>query len=136
MKIELNRVNEPYHFEAVGSAGVTVAIDSSPTDGGRDAGARPMELVLMGLASCSAIDIIAILRKQRQQIDDFRVVVEATRADAIPAVFETIDVKYLLKGELDAAKVERAMHLSAEKYCSVSAMLAKTAAINYTFEIL
>ena len=137
MNIELKRVNEPYHFEAVGTAGVKVSIDSSPDDGGKNAGARPMELVLMGLASCSGIDVISILRKQRQDVQDFSVDVSAERdKENIPAVFKKIHMTFKIKGDITPEKIERAIDLSINKYCSVSAMLCKTAEITTSFELV
>lgn len=137
MNIEVKRVNEPYHFEATGTSAVKVSIDSSPDDGGRNAGARPMELVLMGLASCSGIDVISILRKQRQEIKDFSVDVSAERdKENIPAVFKKIHLKFKITGEIAPEKIERAIDLSINKYCSVSAMLCKTAEITTSFEVI
>ncbi|MCB0281442.1 MAG: OsmC family protein [Calditrichae bacterium] len=137
MNIELKRVNEPYHFEAAGTAGVKVSIDSSPDDGGQNAGARPMELVLMGLASCSGIDVISILRKQRQDVQDFSVDVSAERdKENIPAVFKKIHMTFKIKGDITPEKIERAIDLSINKYCSVSAMLCKTAEITTSFELV
>jgi putative redox protein len=136
MRVELQRVNDAFHFEAVGSAGVKVHLDSSPDSGGQNLGARPMEMVLMGLGGCSAIDIILILEKQRQEVKDFRITIDGERAkDVIPAVFTTIHVHYTLTGHLNENKVKRAVDLSMEKYCSVSAMLNKTATITYSFSI-
>ncbi|CAN5838639.1 OsmC family protein [soil metagenome] len=136
MRVELQRVNDAFHFEAVGSAGVKVHLDSSPDSGGQNLGARPMEMVLMGLGGCSAIDIILILEKQRQKVQDFRITIDGERAQGvIPAVFTTIHLHYTLTGELDEKKVKRAVELSMEKYCSVSAMLNKTATITYSFSV-
>lgn len=136
MNIELKRVTEPYHFEAVGMAGVKVSIDSSADDGGQNAGARPMELVLMGLASCSAIDVISILKKQRQDVKDFSVQVSAERdKENIPAVFRKIHLKFNVTGDIAREKIKRAIDLSITKYCSVSAMLKNTAEISTSFEV-
>lgn len=136
MKVELRRVNECFHFEAVGAAGVAVHIDGSPDIGGVDAGARPMEMILMGLGGCSAIDIVLILQKQRQQIEDMRIVIEGERVpNETPSLFKTIHVHYLFKGNLNEEKVKRAIELSMEKYCSVTAILNKTAVITHSFAI-
>ena len=136
MNIELKRINGPYHFEAIGAAGVKISVDSSPDDGGQNAGARPMELVLMGLASCSSIDVISILRKQRQEVKDFSVNVSAERdKENIPAVFKKIHMKFKITGDIVPEKIERAIDLSINKYCSVSAMLCKTAEITTSFEL-
>lgn len=136
MKVELRRVNDAFHFEAVGAAGVAVHVDGSPDIGGVDAGARPMEMILMGLGGCSAIDIVLILQKQRQQIEDMRITIEAERVpNETPSVFKTIHVHYNFKGDLNEEKVKRAIDLSMEKYCSVTAILNKTAEITHSFAI-
>ena len=136
MKVELRRVNDAFHFEAVGAAGVPVHIDGSPDIGGVDAGARPMEMILMGLGGCSAIDIVLILQKQRQVIQDMTISIEAERVpNETPSVFKTIHVHYNFKGDLQIEKVTRAIELSMEKYCSVTAILNKTAVITHSFTI-
>jgi putative redox protein len=131
MNVTLQRVDDDFHFEAVGAAGVKVNIDGSESIGGHNLGARPMEMILMGLGGCSAIDIILILRKQRQSIDDFRIEISAERADAVPAVFTHIHIKFFLSGKIKMEKAEQAAALSMEKYCSVSAMLIKAATITH-----
>lgn len=136
MKVELRRVNNAFHFEAVGAAGVPVQIDGSPDIGGVNAGARPMEMILMGLGGCSAIDIVLILQKQRQIIEDMSISIEAERVpDEIPSLFKTIHVHYTFKGDLQIEKVARAIELSMEKYCSVTAILNKTAIITHSFTV-
>jgi putative redox protein len=136
MKVELRRVNNAFHFEAVGAAGVPVHIDGSPDIGGVDAGARPMEMILMGLGGCSAIDIVLILQKQRQVIEDMSISIEAERVpNETPSLFKTIHVHYTFKGDLQIEKVARAIELSMEKYCSVTAILNKTAIITHSFSI-
>ena len=135
MNIELNRINNAFHFQGTGITDVAVNIDGSPEIGGENAGARPMELILMGLGSCSAIDIVQILKKQKQSLHDFKIRIDAERENRIPAVFKSIDVHYSFTGELDKKKVEKAIELSFNKYCSVTAMLNKTAKINYSFSI-
>ena len=136
MKVELRRINDAFHFEAVGAAGVPVHIDGSPDIGGVDAGARPMEMILMGLGGCSAIDIVLILQKQRQVIQDMTISIEAERVpNETPSLFKTIHVHYNFKGDLQIEKVARAIELSMEKYCSVTAILNKTAVITHSFTI-
>ncbi|QMU26779.1 OsmC family protein [Adhaeribacter radiodurans] len=136
MKVELKRVDNAFHFEAVGAAGVPVNIDANPEVGGNNAGARPMEMILMGLGGCSAIDITLILKKQKQEITDFRIHIDGDREpNATPAVFTNIRIHYALSGNLDEQKVKRAIDLSMDKYCSVTAILNKTAQISYTFSI-
>ncbi len=136
MQVELNRVNENCHFKAVGSAGVEVNIDGAPSIGGQNAGARPMELLLMGLGGCTAMDVVSILKKQKQKIDELKITVNAERLEnEIPSIFKSINVHYLFKGELEDKKIKHAIELSMEKYCSVTAILNKTAKIDYSFTI-
>lgn len=124
MKVSIKRVNEAVHFEASGEAsGTTVHIDGSPDIGGQGLGARPMELVLMALGSCSALDLVSILRKQRQVITDFSVDVNGERREEVPSVFTKIHLQFTLKGEIDLQKAERATELAVKKYCSVHDML-------------
>ena len=137
MKVELQRKNEAVHFEAKGSAtDIAVKIDGSPEIGGEGLGVRPMELVLMALGSCSSLDLLNILKKQRQPVEDLQMEVTATRADAIPAVFKTIHLTFKFKGSLDQQKVEKATELAVKKYCSVHDMLAAGGVdITYSVEI-
>lgn len=136
MQIELVRVDDAFHFEAVGASGVTQHIDGAADIGGHNAGARPMEMLLMGLAGCSAIDVILILKKQKQVIDDFRMTVDGLREKEVtPAPFKKIHISYRLKGQLDADKVKRAIDLSMDKYCSATAQFRPTTEITYSFDI-
>lgn len=136
MQVELVRVDDAFHFEAVGTSGVTQHIDGATNIGGHNAGARPMEMLLMGLASCSAIDIILILQKQKQVIEDFRMTVDGLRPTGItPAPFQKIHVMYKLKGQLDESRVKRAIDLSMDKYCSATAQFRPTTEITYSFEL-
>lgn len=141
VRVELARVDDAFHFEAVGSSGVdspAVAqhIDAATDIGGHNAGARPMEMLLMGLAGCTAIDVILILQKQKQVIEDFRLVVDGLREKgATPAPFKKIHITYKLKGALDADKVKRAIDLSMDKYCSATAQFRPTAEITYSFAV-
>jgi putative redox protein len=124
-------------FMAESDSGHGIMVDGSPDIGGRNLGARPMEMVLMGLGGCTAIDVMVILGKQRQPVEDCWIELDAERADvAAPKVFTKIHVHYVIKGAgLDPKQVERAVKLSAEKYCSVSAMLKNSVDITYDFEI-
>jgi putative redox protein len=136
MRVELKRVDKDFHFEAQGSTGVAVHIDAAASIGGHNAGARPMELLLMGVGSCSAVDIIQILRKQKQDLQDIRIVIEGTRAHGqIPSVFKEINMHFIVIGNVSETKLKRAISLSIEKYCSASAMLGKTAKISCSCEI-
>lgn len=136
MQIELVRVDDAFHFEAVGMSGVKQHMDAATDIGGHNEGARPMEMLLMGLAGCTAIDVILILQKQKLTIDDFRLIVDGFREKgATPAPFQKIHITYLLKGQLDPDKVKRAIDLSMDKYCSATAQFRPSAEITYSFEI-
>lgn len=125
MKVELKRVNEAVHFEASApSSTVKVNIDGSPEIGGLGLGVRPMEMVLMALASCSSLDFVSILKKQKQDIKDFSVSVEGERREKIPTIFTKIHMTFNLEGTIDKDKAERAADLAVKKYCSVHDMLA------------
>ena len=132
MKITLNRINDNFHFELKNERGHMVNVDSRPEFGGDDMGASPMELVLMGVAGCSAIDMISILKKQRQEITSFKAEVDGERVqigDAKP--FKNIYVVFYLEGDINSEKAAKAAQLSFEKYCSVSKTLEPTATIHY-----
>jgi len=134
MKVTLDRKNNDYHFEAIGNTGVPVFIDNSSGD--EVNGASPMELLLMGVGGCSAIDVISILKKQRQQIDRFHIDVDGKRKeerDAKP--FEAIHVTISLEGDIAPAKALRAGQLSFEKYCSVSITLEKCVDVTYQINL-
>ncbi len=123
-------------FDAVSGSGHTVRLDGPPEFGGQNGGPRPMELVLMGTGACTAFDVVLILRKARLDITDCVAEVSAERAATDPKVFTAIHVHFIVTGRnVPPAQVERAIKLSAEKYCSASIMLAKTARITHDFEI-
>ena len=123
-------------FVAESGSGHAVVMDASPEVGGRDLGARPMEMLLMGAGGCSAIDVVHILRKARQHLVDCVVELEAERAGEDPKVFTRIHMHYVVTGRgLNPAQVERAIKLSKEKYCSATIMLAKTAEVTSAYEI-
>ena len=123
-------------FEGKSESGHTVLMDGSPEFGGRNRGPRPMELLLLGMGGCTAFDVVHILRKGRQEIGDCVAHIDAARADTDPKVFTRIHIHFVVSGRnLDPKRVEQAIALSAEKYCSASIMLGKTAAITHDFEI-
>lgn len=125
MNITLKRTNDAVHFEGISNTtDVHVHIDGSPEIGGEGLGVRPMELVLMALGSCSALDLVSILKKQRQQLDDLQIAVSGKRRDAVPNIFTHIHIDFRLKGQIDMAKAEKAAELAVKKYCSVHDMLA------------
>ena len=124
-------------FEGVSGSGHRVTMDVAPEVGGRNLGLRPMEMVLLGLGGGTAIDVLHMLRKGRQPITDMRVELDAERADDVPKVFTRIHLHFVLTGAgLDPHKIERAINLSASKYCSASMMLNKTAEMTHDFEIV
>ncbi|MFW2373288.1 MAG: OsmC family protein [Gammaproteobacteria bacterium] len=124
-------------FVGESGSGHSVVMDGAPDSGGRNLAARPMEMVLIGMGGCTAFDVVAILKKARQPIDDCIVELSAERAEDIPRIFTKIHVHYTVKGRgLSEKQVEKAVNLTAEKYCSVSIMLAKSAEITHDFEIV
>lgn len=124
-------------FEAATGSGHTLVMDGSPELGGENRGARPMELLLAGLAGCSGLDVVHILRKGRHTVSECRVSVTADRAETPPQVFTRIHLHFDVGGEgLTDAQVERAIRLSAEKYCSASIMLGQTAEITHDFSLV
>lgn len=136
MKVTLNRVDQAFHFEGKGASDIAVNIDGSKEIGGNNLGARPMELILMGLGSCGAMDIVSILKKQKQEIIDLKIHIDGKRNyDITPAIFEEIKIEFVFIGNLNEDKVRKALTLSMEKYCSVSAMLSKTTVIKYSYQI-
>ena len=111
-------------FVAESGSGHAVVIDGPAAHGGRNLGPRPMETVLMGLGACSAYDVVSILEKARQRVTSCHVDLEASRADAVPAVFTHIHMRYVVRGhQVKPGAVERAVSLSVDKYCSATAML-------------
>jgi putative redox protein len=123
-------------FVAESGSGHGLVVDASPDVGGRDLGPRPMELVLMGTGACSAVDVVLILRRSRQEITDCIVELEADRATEDPKVFTRVHFHYVITGRnLSTSHVERAIRLSREKYCSATAMIAHTAAVTTDYEI-
>ena len=124
-------------FVGESDSGHALIIDGPPDGGGRNLGVRPMELLLIGMGSCTAYDVVHILRKSRQDVADCVVEIEAQRADSVPKVFTRIHVHFIVRGKtLTDAAVRRAVDLSAEKYCSASIMLGKVATVTHDFEII
>ena len=127
------------HMTFVGESGSghAVVMDGAPEHGGRDMGFRPMEMLLLGVGGCTAFDVVSILKKSRQAITDCEVEINSDRAEEIPKVFTRIHLHFIITGNsLDPVKVEKAVNLSANKYCSASKMLEKTAKMTHDFEIV
>jgi putative redox protein len=124
-------------FEGVADSGYPVRMDGPPEFGGQGGGARPMEVVLIGMGGCTSFDVIHILKKGRQDITDCVAEIDAERAPVDPKVFTKIHIHFKVTGrQLDPKRVANAIELSATKYCSASIMLAKTAAITHDYEII
>jgi putative redox protein len=123
-------------FVGESGSGHSVIMDGAPDAGGRNLGFRPMEMLLLGLAGCSAFDVVLILKRGRENVTDCVVEVDADRAETDPKIFTNVRMRYIVTGKgLDTNKVERAVKLSEEKYCSASAIIAKTAQMSHTVEI-
>ena len=130
MQVTLNRINDDYQFEGKGKTGTSVRVDNTSQDNAN--GASPMELLLMGVGGCSAIDVIHILKKQRQIIRSYHMEVNGTRKDVKQAKpFEAIHVKIFLEGDIDPEKARKAAELSFDKYCSVSITMEGSVAISH-----
>lgn len=125
-------------FVTESGSGHAMVVDGAPEYGGRNLGPRPMELLLMGLGGCTSFDVVTILKKARQDVTGCEAVLEAERADAVPAVFTKIHVHFVVKGRgLKEAQVKKAVDLSAEKYCSASIMLGQAGVvITHDYEVL
>lgn len=135
-KVTLHRLDDKFHFLAKNSEGNTLHLDTGPQEGGSGQGVGPMQAVAMALGGCSGIDIVLILKKQRQNIQKFDTVITYERAEQeTPALFTKIYVHYEFEGDLDPGKVHRAVDLSINKYCSVARILEKTAQITVSWSI-
>ncbi|HYG19321.1 MAG TPA: OsmC family protein [Ohtaekwangia sp.] len=137
IKIELRRLNDAFHMEASNEQGNSVHIDASPDIGGTNQGMRPMQMLLAALGGCSAIDVINILKKQRQDLKDLKVTITGEREpNAIPSLYTEVHAHFKLYGDLDNDKADKAVTLAVDKYCSVAKTLEKTARVTYSFEIV
>ena len=118
-------------------SGHTITMDGPPESGGENLGVRPMEMLLLGVAGCTMIDVVTTLKKMRQDLSHLETKINAERATNHPKVFTDIHIQFILKGQnLDEKKVDKAITLSAEKYCSASIMLGETATITHDFEVI
>lgn len=136
MKIKVNRLDNAFHLKASNELGRAIEMDGAPKIGGSDKAARPMEVLLMSLAGCSSMDVLDILNKQRQHVEDYRIEIDAEREkEKTPALFTDVHVHFILKGDLNEKKVERAIRMSMETYCSVTKILEKTAHITWEYTI-
>lgn len=135
MKVELTRKNKAFHFEALDSEGFSIQIDGNPQIGGEGKGTRPMELLLMSIGGCASIDLGLILKKQRQELIDYKVEVEANRNPDTPKDLREVRLHFHLWGQLDASLIEKAIVLTVEKYCSVILSLNPKVTIDYSYTI-
>lgn len=127
MKITLKRMDDGFNMEAVDEMGHQVRMDTSAEQGGKNNGVRPMQMLIMGLGGCTAIDVIMILKKQRQDIQDFGISIEADREEGKePSLWSNAHLVFSFKGNIDAGKAERAVELSMQKYCSVAETLRRS----------
>ncbi len=137
-RIELTRTIGDYGFEAKDANNHTLQMDAAVEIGGQNAGIRPMQTILMGLGGCSGVDIVSILKKQRQEPTAVKMIIEAERESGKePALWKTIQIRFQFRGITDLEKAEKACALSIDKYCSVAATLrAAGASISWTAELI
>lgn len=127
--VKLKRVNGDYGFDTINENGTVVKTDTNPQMGGQEYGARPMQLLLNALAACSSIDVISILKKQRQDIKDYEVTVNGEREPGVePSLWKNIEMTFEITGDVDEDKAKRAIEISLNKYCSVAITLIKAGA--------
>jgi len=137
VKIEIHRVDQDFRMEAVNDKGNSIIMDAGASDGGHDSGLRPMQLLLAAMGGCSAIDLIGILRKQREPLTDLKITVTGEREQGVvPSLYTEVHVHFRLFGNINQDKAKRAVELSVEKYCSVAKTLEKTAVVTHSFEII
>ncbi len=136
MKVTVQKLDKDLHMEAENEQGGLIRMDGNTEIGGLEGGFSPMQLLLAGVGGCSAIDIIGILEKQKQDLQDLRVEVDGDKQKKDTySEFKTIHLKFIFSGNLDPKKVERAIELSINKYCSVSKALEKGSKITYSYEV-
>lgn len=136
MNINLVRKSGKFNFEAENENGFTVELDAKAAIGGEGKGFRPMEMLLIGLGGCSGIDMVNVLSKQKEPLDDIKIAINASRKEEeMPPIFDVINIHFDLFGDLSIQKVERALAMTFDKYCSVSNILGRSATINFTYTI-
>lgn len=138
VKVELDRMDDAYHMVAVNDRGNVIHLDDGGKEGGKGAGFGPMQSLLAALGGCSAIDVVSILKKQRQDLKDLKITVTGEREPgAVPSLYQAVHAHFKLFGDIDKDKAEKAVALSVEKYCSVAMTLRKAGAtITHSFEII
>ncbi|RZK44161.1 MAG: OsmC family peroxiredoxin [Pedobacter sp.] len=136
MEINLIRKSGKFNFEASNESGFTVELDAKQAIGGEGKGFRPMEMLLVGLGGCSGIDMANMLTKQKEPLDDVKINIKATRKEEeMPPIFDVIDIHFDLFGDLNIGKVERALQMTFDKYCSVANILNRSAKLNFNYTI-
>lgn len=129
IRVELTRVHGDYGFEVKDAYGQSVKIDNSPEHGGENFGVRPMQMLLMSLAGCSGMDVISILKKQKQNVTGYKTIVQGEREHGVePSLWKYVEVEFIVYGDVEEGKAQRAAELSINKYCSVAATLKKAGA--------
>lgn len=136
MSLHLNRIEEPFVFELKNEDGVVCGIDANPAIGGKNKGLRPMELLAGSLAGCASIDILLILKKQKIEPTHFSIRIDTERVDTVPAVFKTIKLIFEVNKEVPEDKLSRAISLTLEKYCSVSASLKESTEVIHEIQYI
>ncbi len=135
--IDLKRVSGDFHLEATNDTGNSIHLDASPDAGGTGKGMRPMQLLLAALGGCSSVDLVMILKKQKQELKDISITVSGEREKGkVPSLYTDAHIHFKLVGNLDKEKVEKAIVLAVEKYCSVAKTLERSAIITHSFEII
>lgn len=130
------RLIENLKFIAKGNSNHSVIMDTKKESGGEDSAPSPMEFILFGLGGCTGMDVVSILRKMNYKINEFYIDIEAERNEEHPKIYKNIKIIYNIKGDIPFEKVQHAVKLSQEKYCSVSAMLSKSSVITYEIKML
>lgn len=136
MNLKLSRIEEPFVMELTNQSGNSCYLDANPAIGGKEKGFRPMELLAGSLAACASIDVLNILKKQRIELKNYQVEIQASRKDATPSPFEQIHLIFEFEGNVDQEKLQRNIELTLEKYCSVSACLSAEIKITYEIKII
>jgi putative redox protein len=137
IKIELSRLDNDLLMEAVNDMGNKVQMDGSPADGGHDKGFRPMQMLLAAMGGCSAVDVVTILRKQREELKDIKITITGEREkDKAPSLYTEVHAHFKLFGNIDKEKAQKAVALSVGKYCSVAKTLEKTAKVTFSVEVI
>ncbi len=135
MKAKIKLV-EGMQFVANADSGHAVVMDASGDVGGKDSGARPMELLVLGLGGCTGMDVVSILRKMKQDVKGFEIEIDADRAKTYPKVYTRVHIVYKIWGDISEDKLKKAIELSQDTYCSASAMFKETAEVTYEYKIL